>query len=165
MVAQVTNQVMSDFYLKYFDLVSQSEVKTLLDAVVFDETSQEYNLMSTKENIEDIANESETILLSTRVSIMGYLYFVWLEGISNGPPGWWCEMLPQIKELVVIGTCLESLGRKVSGRPKTMEIAQVLIRLWDYIETQEKNNNWSYIMEEYDELCRKHNDLRELYFL
>ena len=157
---------MSEFYLKYFDLLENTETNEILKCIDIDEDTNQCNLMSTKENIETLANTSSNILNTTRSAIFRYLYFVWLEGVSGGPAEWWCEMLPEIKRLVIIGTCLESLTRDLSNaHPKNMEISQVLLKLWDYIKTQEKNNSWSYIMDEYDDLCRKHNDLRELYFL
>ena len=158
---------MSEFYLKYLDLVEDSKVKELVKCIV-DETNNgesQTDLISTKENIENMCNDDETLLKETRIKILRYLYVVWLDGIQGGPAEWWCEMLPEIKKLVIVATSLESLSREILQGDRPMEIAQVLIRLWDYIKTQEKNDNWNYVMNEYDDLCRKHNDLRELYFL
>jgi hypothetical protein len=153
----------SQFYLKYLDLLEDPNTIELLNSITYDETTGEPDLISTKENIEALNDE---VLTQTRLAILRYLYIVWLDGVSGAPPEWWCEMSSAIKDLVVLSTCMESLTRETNERFNVnMEIPQVLLKLWDYIKTQQNNNNWSYVMDDYDDLCKKHKDLRELYFL
>lgn len=156
---------MADFYIKYYDLISDDNVKNLVNSVELHDNNQ-CDMMTSKHNIEDMCDENENLLQETRIKILKYMYFVWIEGIVNGnaPADFWCEMMHNVKKLVVVTTILESLNSKES-RIGSMDISLVLIKLWDYITTQERNDNWNYIIEEYDSLVRKHNDLRELYFM
>lgn len=158
---------MSDFYLRYYDLMEDQNSQALLKCIVYNKDDpNEPNLISTKENVEKLIDENDQIIKVSRVKFLRYLYFVWLDGIQNGPAEWWCEMWPTIKNLVVISTCMESYSKhETLCHNKVMEIPPVLLKLWDYIKTQQNNNNWSYVMDEYYELCKKHNDIRELYFI
>lgn len=160
---------MSDYYIKYFDLIADQNVKDLISGIEYsqsDGSKPVADLIVTKENIETVCKEKPVVLDDTRLKILRFLYFVWLDGIQHGPPEWWCEMIHNVKNLVIVGTCLESLAQdNMLNSTNPMQISQVLIKLWDYIKTQEQNDNWNYIIDEYDNLCRKHSDLRELYFL
>ena len=158
---------MADFYIKYFELLDDENLNSLFKCIKIDDVSNTIDLISTKENIESLMKQTNrgSIITSTRRGIMKYLYFVWLEGIPRGPAEWWCEMWPNIKALLVLAACLESLNKKAQiNYHKEMEIPQVLLKLWDYIASQQQQNNWSYVIHEYNELCKNHNDLRELYY-
>jgi hypothetical protein len=155
----------SQFYLKYLDLLEDPNTNELLTCLEYDEAGEPI-LITTKENVESLHAKNNKILTQTRLSILRYLYIVWVDGVQVAPPEWWCEMSYVIKDLVVLSTCMESLTSDLHNplNPE-MEIPQVLLKLWDYIKIRQTNNNWSYIMDEYEDLCKKHNDLRELYFI
>jgi hypothetical protein len=153
------------------ELVDNKKVRELLKCIEYQESEplKGVNLIVTKENIETIINDdTNRWIYQSRKDILKFLYFVWLEGIKSAPEEWWCENLLLLKELVIVSTCLESTVNDHTINPiyktKIMEIPQVLLKLWDYITTQERNGNWKHVLDTCDELCKKHNELRELYF-